>query len=64
MRRDGSDARTGYYKMTVPGKHIPNGGFEKSPKTIDIFSGFHELEATAKSERSRVRVCSIRRSNV
>ena len=46
--------------MAATGEHVPNGGLEKSPKTVDIFTGFHELEATTKSKRSQVRICSIK----
>ena len=36
------------------GGYVPKTGFEEGPKTIDVSTDFHELEATTKPETSRI----------
>jgi hypothetical protein len=40
--------------------YVPNTEFEISPKTIDVSTSFHVLEATAKPEDKPISVRSVR----
>ena len=41
------------YKL-YSSRYIPKTGFDEGPKTIGVTTDFHELEATTKSETSRI----------
>jgi hypothetical protein len=45
------------YRLDSSG-HIPKTGFDEGPKTVDVSTSFHELEATTKPKTSQISDCS------
>ncbi len=54
MTHNARDAVDSYVTHRLNSRgYVPNSGFEESPNTIDISTGFHHLDTTTKSDTSQ-----------